>query len=151
MTMHQRHGSNGRRTARVRLLLALLPVLPLAGCGGVGTPGDPNGEWTGTLITDKGTCPDHALSRLLVDGRDISFIPTAGVLVLHGRRPADDPRLHAQLVLTDMNKKPLPMVFEGRLSTDGSRIDGTYGTPSCRAHVVLVRPVNHPLDRAFGN
>jgi hypothetical protein len=87
----------------------------------------------------------------MVDGRDISFIPTGGVLVLHGRRPSGDPHLHAQLALTDMNKKPLPMVFEGRLAADGSHIDGTYGTPSCRAHLVLVRPENHPLQRVLGN
>lgn len=153
MSMHQPQGARARRSvpAGLRTLMALLLGLLLTACGGVGTPGDPNGEWTGTLVTDKGRCPDRTAARLLVDGRDISFIPTSGVLVLHGRRPAGDPRLHAQLALVDMNKKPLPMVFEGRLAADGTRIDGTYGTPSCRAHVVLVRPADHPLSRAFGN
>ena len=154
MSMHQSHGWRARPTtarAGLQTPALLLTGLLLAGCGGTGTPGDPNGEWTGTLVTDKGHCPDRTAARLLVDGRDVSFIPGGGVLVLRGRRPAGDPHLHAQLALVDMNKKPLPMVFEGRLADDGTRIDGNYGTPSCRAHVVLVRPAYHPLSRAFGN
>ena len=50
-----------------------------------------------------------------------------------------------------MNRHPLPMVFEGALAPDGSRIDGTYGTPSCRAHVALLRPARHPLQRLLGH
>ncbi len=145
MTMRRRHdGRSGPATGRPPLLLALLILAAAA------TPGDPVGEWAGTLATTQGTCPDRAPSRLLVSGTDISFVPAGGVLVLHGRR-RPGPRLHAQLLLTDMNRHPLPMVFEGTLAPDGSRIDGTYGTPSCRAHVALLRPENHPLQRLLGH
>ncbi len=139
-------------TARHALAIAVLPLLAavlLAGCGGGG--GDPVGEWTGMLATNKGACPDRVASRLVIGSENISFIPAGGVLVLHGTRKPGQDRLHAQLLLRDMNRKPLPMVFEGVQSADGSRIDGTYGTPTCRAHVLLVRPVEHPFQRVLGN
>jgi len=134
-------------------LLAATLAATLAGCGDgkPGTPGDPVGTWRGTFVTDKGSCPTATPSRLLVGSEDISFMPGDGVLVLHGKRKAETGVLHAQLLLQDMNHKPLPMVFEGTLRADGSAIDGTYGTPACRAHVALVRPVNHPLQRALGD
>ena len=119
------------------------------GCGGA-AGGDPVGEWAGRLVTTAGTCPGPLPARLLVGEEDISFLPSGGVIVLHGRRRPDDPRLHAQLLGLDMNRKPLPMVFEGVLAQDGSRIDGTYGTPACRARVVLLRPARHPIQRALG-
>ena len=144
--MRRRHGGQNRPSACRPLLLALLACVPLAAQA---EPGDPVGEWAGTLVATQGTCPDRAPSRLLVSAADISFVPAGGVLVLHGtRRPG--PRLHAQLLLTDMNRKKLPMVFEGVLAPDGNRIDGTYGTPSCRAHVALLRPDNRPLQRLLG-
>ena len=147
MTMRRRHdGRSGAATGRP-LLVAVLALIPLVA---VAEPGDPVGEWAGPLLTSQGRCPDRAPSRLLVSGTDISFVPAGGVLVLHGhRRPG--PRLHAQLLLTDMNRHPLPMVFEGILAPDGRHIDGTYGTPSCRAHVSLLRPENHPLQRLLGH
>ena len=147
MTMRRRHdGLPGRPSGRFAFLLCLL-VLAIPATA---APADPAGEWAGTLVATQGTCPDRAPSRLLVSGTDVSFVPAGGVLVLHGqRRPG--PRLHAQLLLTDMNRHPLPMVFEGALAPDGSRIDGTYGTPSCRAHVALLRPLNHPLQRLLGH
>ena len=82
---------------------------------------------------------------------NISFVPANGVLVLHGIRKPDSDRLHAQLLLTDMNKKPLPMVFEGSLSPDGKGIDATYGTPTCRARVTLLRPEHHAFGRLLGH
>ena len=147
MTMRRRqHGRPGRPSPRRASLLCLLVLAVPAKAA----PADPVGEWAGTLVATQGTCPDRAPSRLLVGGTDISFVPAGGVLVLHGqRRPG--PRLHAQLLLTDMNRHPLPMVFEGALAPDGSRIDGTYGTPSCRAHVALLRPERHPLQRLLGH
>jgi hypothetical protein len=132
-------------------LLLAVAALVSAGSGAVAAePGDLDGEWAGTLVATQGTCPDHAPSRLLVDRKTVSFVPAGGVLVLHGTRRPGIPRLHAQLLLTDMNRKPLPMVFEGSLASDGQRIDGTYGTPACRAHVTLLRPESHPLQRLLG-
>ncbi len=148
MTTRRRHdGRTGPARGRLSLLVAALALLPLAALAG---PGDAVGEWAGTLVATQGTCPDRAPSRLLVGGTDISFIPADGVLVLHGSRRTGQ-HMHAQLLLTDMNRHPLPMVFEGVLAPDGSRIDGTYGTPSCRAQVTLLRPENHPLQRLFGH
>ncbi len=148
MTMRRHHdGRTEPATARLPLLAAILALLPLAA---LAEPGDPVGEWAGTLVTAQGSCPDRAPSRLLVGGTDISFVPAGGVLVLHGRRRPGQ-HLHAQLLLTDMNRHKLPMVFEGVLAPDGGRIDGTYGTPSCRAHVALLRPENHPLQRLLGH
>ncbi|WP_419728296.1 hypothetical protein [Lichenicola sp.] len=140
-----------RVARRALVLLPLLAAASLAGCGGGSGPPDPVGEWTGTLVTDKGTCPDQLPSRLLVGSRNISFIPSGGVLVLHGTLKPAPATLHAQLMLSDMNHKPLPMVFEGTQAADGSRIDGTYGTPSCRAHILMVRPVEHPFERVLGH
>ncbi len=147
MTTHRRHdGRPGRPSGRLTFLLCLLVLAIPAKAA----PADPAGEWAGTLVATQGTCPDRAPSRLLVSETDVSFVPAGGVLVLHGRR-RPGPRLHAQLLLTDMNRHPLPMVFEGALAPDGSRIDGTYGTPSCRAHVALLRPASHPLQRLLGH
>jgi len=142
-----------RSSPRLLLLAAPLLAAALAGCGGggPGTPADPVGTWRGALVTEKGTCPTDPPSRLLVGSEDISFIPADGVLVLHGKRKPGSDTLHAQLLLADMNHKPLPMVFEGRLRADGTAIDGTYGTPVCRAHIALTRPVNHPLQRVLGD
>lgn len=148
MTMRQTDSSMARRPPL--RALSLTALLALGACAG-SPSADPNGEWSGTMVTDKGRCPDRAPSRLLVDSKDISFIPAGGVLVLHGRRTDNQTRLHAQLALRDMNHKPLPMVFEGALAADGTRIDGTYGTPSCRAHIVLAHPDSHPLQRVLGN
>ncbi|MGI4745026.1 MAG: hypothetical protein ACRYGI_13070 [Janthinobacterium lividum] len=144
------HTQGGLRRPRPSCMIVLAAGLALAGCGGP-TPNDPIGEWTGTLVTEKGSCPDGTPSRLLVGRKTVSFIPAGGVLVLQGKRAADRNRLHAQQQLQDMNHKPLPMVFEGGLAQDGSHIDGTYGTPSCRAHIGLYRPADHPLERALGN
>lgn len=144
------HTRAGLRRLLPSCMIVVAASLLLGGCGGA-TPNDPIGEWTGTLMADKGSCPVDTPSRLLVDRETVSFIPAGGVLVLQGKRGADRNRLHAQLQLRDMNHKPLPMVFEGRLAPDGSHIDGTYGTPSCRAHIGLYRPADHPLERALGN
>ena len=144
MTMRKTHGL-------ARTGLALLASVGLAGCGGRPAPGDADGEWAGTLRTEQGRCPDRAPSRLVVDAGTISFIPAGGVLTLTGHHDTGSPRLHAQLSLVDMNHKPLPMVFEGTLAPDGSRIEGRFGTPACRASVVLLRPTDHGLQRVLGN
>ncbi len=134
--------------ALARIVAGALAGL-VCGCG-TATPGDPVGEWAGRLVTEAGTCPGPLSARLVVGSEDVSFLPSGGVLVLHGHRKPGSPRLHVQLLLTDINHKPLPMVFEGMLAADGTHIDGTYGTPTCRARVVLTRPAEHPITRLLG-
>ena len=154
MILHRRADRPRRRLpGRLPIVLAVALSVALSGAGGVARaePGDAVGEWAGTLVATQGTCPDRAPSRLLVDRTEVSFIPAGGVLVLHGTRHGGASGLHAQLLLTDMNHKPLPMVFQGTLAADGLRIDGLYGTPSCRARVTLLRPERHPLQRLLGH
>ena len=141
-----------RRPALARIVAGALAGALAAFVGGCGdaTPGDPVGEWAGRLVTEAGTCPGPRPARLLVGSEDVSFLPSGGVLVLHGRRKPGSEHLHAQLLLTDINHKPLPMVFEGALAPDGTHIDGSYGTPTCRARVLLTRPAEHPITRALG-
>ncbi len=139
-----------RPTRRLGITTALLLAGFTGGCGG-GTPGDPVGEWAGRLVTEAGRCPGPLPARLVVGTEDVSFLPSGGVIVLHGHRRPDGTRLHAQLQLVNADRKPLPMVFEGTLAPDGRSIDGVYGTPACRARVTLTRPAEHPLGRAFGN
>ena len=108
-----------------------------------------DGEWVGTLRTVAGACPDQAPSDLVVSDKEITFVPGDGVLALKGRRAADPDVLHAQLLGSDMNHKPLPMVLEARL--EGDAVTGTYGTPTCRADVSLHRPTHTGLQRLLGH
>ena len=123
------------------------PVVLLLLLGAAG--GSPSGEWVGTLKTIAGTCPDTQPSDLVVSGRRITFVPGDGVLALTGKPGADPDALHAQLLGTDMNHKPLPMVFEARFA-DGA-VAGTYGTPTCRASITMHRPTDTGLRRLLGH
>lgn len=144
------HPTEKSRAAPIGAAWAAALLLPvLAACGGP-APGTFQGEWAGTLQTEKGRCPTDRPSRLLVDGKDISFVPGGGVLVLQGIRAPESKSLHAQLALTDADHKPLPMVFDGTMAVDGTSIDGTYGTPACRASITLRRPEHHAFDRVLG-
>jgi hypothetical protein len=154
------------RSARLPQLAALLAlvalpavtILPLVGCGGAEAPrlSDLDGTWAGRLQTQGGSCPDVVPSTLVVSDRRLVFTPGGGVLTLDGQRTPQDETLHAQALLRDMNHKPLPLVFEGRAVAEteagraGLRIDGTYGTPTCRAAITLRRPVNHPWRNLMG-
>lgn len=110
---------------------------------------DPLGIWTGTLVADRGICPETRVpSTLQIEGNRIGFTPADGVHTLRGQRDATPGHFHAQLVLNDMNHKPFPMVFEG--TPEGAEIHGTYGTPRCRAHVVLTRPQSHAAEHFLG-
>jgi hypothetical protein len=120
----------------------------LAGCGGAPPAETPEGEWVGVMTTTAGTCPDQQPSDLVVSKTEITFVPGDGVLALHGHRTADPDALHAQLLGLDMNHHPLPMVLDARFA-DGA-VDGTYGTPTCRAEVSLHRPTRTGLQRVLG-
>lgn len=132
-------------------------ALLLMGCaaGAMASPAlasaqdDPYGDWVGTLVTDKGTCPDTYESVLQIRSDKLFFAPATGTLVLHGTPDKDHKRFHAQLMLKDAKDKPLPMVFEGH--PEGDTIVGVFGTPNCRAHVVLQRPKNTGWSHFLGD
>ncbi|MFT8440754.1 hypothetical protein [Acetobacter fabarum] len=106
---------------------------------------DPYGDWTGMLVTDKGRdCPTEGLSYMQIQPKRMIFVPQMGNLVLHGVPNKERQHYHAQLILTDARKQPLPIVFEAHPIDD--TFEGVYGTPTCRAHIILRRPENHPLD-----
>lgn len=128
---------------------ALLLVLSPAAKAAESAAKDPLGTWTGTLIADRGICPEtRAPSTLQIENKRIAFTPADGAQTLYGLRDATPGRFHAQIILSDMNHKPFPMVFEG--SPEGATIQGTYGTPRCRAHVVLTRPQSHAMEHFLG-
>jgi len=128
-----------RRTCRLALLPGMASLSLLAACSTSNTPNiDPVGTWTGALVTDQGTCPTERNSTLQIATHTISFTPADGSLVLKGVRGPDNLHFHAQLQTTDANRRPQAMVFNGY--PVGQAIGGTFGTPSCRAHVTLTRP-----------
>ncbi|CAI9119731.1 hypothetical protein [Brytella acorum] len=113
-------------------------LLALTACAGQTNPGqDPRGLWVGALVTDKGVCPTDRNSTLQVNAHEILFTPADGSLVLRGVRGPNNLHFHAQLETTDQDHKPRPMVFDGY--PVGQAIGGTFGTPSCRAHVTMTR------------
>ena len=106
---------------------------------------DPYGDWTGTLVTDKGRdCPTEGPSFMQIEPDKIIFVPETGNLILRGVPNKERQHYHAQLVLQDARKQPLPMVFEAHPMDD--TFEGVYGTPTCRAHITLRRPESHPMD-----
>ena len=107
-----------------------------------------HGAWSGTLRTLQGTCPIGRPSTLVIHAGEVSFAPADGVLVLQGKVRPDGQHLHAQLQLPGINHHPVPMVFEGH--AQDKAVVGVYGTPSCRAEVLLLRARDRPLQRALG-
>lgn len=110
---------------------------------------DPYGEWIGTLVTDKGRdCPTQGLSYMQIKPTKMIFVPETSNLVLRGVPNKERQHYHAQLILQDARKQTLPMVFEAHPVDD--TFEGVYGTPTCRAHITLRRPENHPMDNFMG-
>lgn len=138
---------------RARLLPCLCRAFFLsAGMSAAALPAfadKPTGEWVGMLVTDQGTCPDHQDSILQVETDRVAFTPATGTLVLRGKPDKNLTRLHAQLMLKDKDGKPLPWVFEGQ--PDGDSIKGVFGTPNCRAHIVLHRPQGSAWKNFMGD
>ncbi|GBQ94371.1 hypothetical protein AA23498_2008 [Acetobacter nitrogenifigens DSM 23921 = NBRC 105050] len=129
-------------------LVALLPLLATPALAAQSAQDDPYGNWTGRLVTDRGSCPDQTDSVLQIQSDRLVFSPGTGALTLRGRPDADHKRFHAQLKLTDASRRPLPMVFEGH--PDGNTIAGVFGTPTCRAHIVMTRTASHPWSNLIG-
>ncbi|NVN43086.1 hypothetical protein HW537_04125 [Asaia siamensis] len=114
-------------------------VFLLSACSGPQPPSkDPIGVWTGALVTDQGSCPTDSNSTLQIGTKAISFTPGDNALVLKGERGADKQHFHAQLDMKDAQRKPYSIVFNGY--PVGNAIGGIYGSPTCRAHVVMTRP-----------
>ncbi len=107
-----------------------------------------HGAWSGTLRTLQGTCPIERPSTLVIHAGQVSFAPADGVLVLQGKVKPDGQHLYAQLKLPGVDHHPVPMVFEGH--AQDKVVVGQYGTPSCRAEVLLLRARDRPLQRALG-
>ncbi|WP_025841844.1 hypothetical protein [Asaia platycodi] len=100
----------------------------------------PIGLWTGALVADQGNCPIDTNSTLQIGSQTVSFTPGDNALVLKGTRGADKQHFHAQLDMKDAQRKPYSLVFNGY--PVGNAIGGIYGSPTCRAHIVMTRP-NH--------
>ncbi|GAB6966255.1 hypothetical protein JCM25156A_02920 [Komagataeibacter kakiaceti JCM 25156] len=99
---------------------------------------DPTGLWTGRLVTDQGTCDEtRDTSTFQIGSKRIAFTPADGSIALRGVPEKDHAHYHAEALLQQPSGAPFPMVFEAH--PDGETIVGTYGTPRCRAHIVLKR------------
>lgn len=110
---------------------------------------DPYGDWIGTLVRDQGTdCPTEGTSLMQIQNGRMIFVPETGTLVLRGVPDKARQHYHAQLVLQDARKQPLPLVFEAH--PNGAVFEGVYGTPNCRAHVTLHRPQSRSWKNFMG-
>jgi hypothetical protein len=108
-------------------LLLLLPLLAAA-CSADTL------NYAGTIRPLAGTCDPIAQAVLTRRDTTILFAPAAGTLILRGQLTGEK-TLAADLTLTDPNKQPYHLTFQGKL--DGKRVDGTYTTPRCRYAVNL--------------
>ncbi|MFT8819109.1 MAG: hypothetical protein ABF826_13935 [Komagataeibacter saccharivorans] len=99
---------------------------------------DPTGLWTGRLVTDQGTCDEtRDTSTFQVGTKRITFTPSDGSIVLRGVPEKGNAHYHAEALVQQPSGAPFPMVFAAH--PEGKTIVGTYGTPRCRAHIVLKR------------
>ncbi|GAN86762.1 hypothetical protein LU298_15625 [Komagataeibacter intermedius] len=127
-------------TARSILLLAgaCLACLPPAPAR-ADAQHDPQGLWTGQLVTDRGNCSMETTntSTLQIGAKQLTFTPADGSLALVGIPAKAATHYHAEALVKQPSGAPFPMVFEAR--PEGDTMVGTYGTPRCRAHIVLKR------------
>lgn len=123
-----------------RRIAAVVTLAALSACSG-GTPDpshDPVGVWEGALVTDQGQCPTDRNSILTIGAHEILFSPGGGSVELQGVRGPDNLNFHAKYVGKDASGHAMRMVFNGY--PVGQAIGGTYGTPSCRAHITMTHP-----------
>lgn len=100
---------------------------------------DNAGTWMGTLETEQGECPTHTQSSMVIKGNEILFTPGGGSLILRGTLKPGQNHYHAQLLLKGTSHHPVPMVFNATYDEETEEMHGVYGTPTCRAHIVLQR------------
>ncbi|ATU72365.1 hypothetical protein CFR78_12745 [Komagataeibacter rhaeticus] len=115
-------------------LLACLCALPFPAMAE-----SPLGLWTGRLVADRGSCDDETrdTSTFQIETRHITFTPADGSILLTGVPEKGYAHYHAEALIQQPSGAPFPMVFEAH--PEGRTIVGTYGTPRCRAHIVLKR------------
>lgn len=98
----------------------------------------PLGLCTGQLVTDQGSCDEtRDTSTFQIEKKRITFTPADGSILLTGVAEAGYAHYHAEALVRQPSGAPFPMVFEAH--PEGKTIVGTYGTPRCRAHIVLKR------------
>lgn len=104
-------------------------LIPLAACSMVAD----TLNYAGPMRPVAGTCDPESQAALTLHKTDTVFAPASGTLELHGQVSGQS--VMAQLDLTDPNKHPYHLLFEG--VRDGKDITGTYTTPRCRYAVTL--------------
>jgi len=108
-----------------------LAILPLVACSVMAD----TLNYAGTMRPVAGTCDPASEAVLTRRESAIIFAPAGGTLLLDGK--LNGQQLVAILTLSDPNKQPYHLVFEGTLT--GKSINGTYTTPRCRYAVSLHR------------
>ena len=109
---------------------ALLVLMPMIACSCTAE----TMNYAGPLRPVAGTCDPTMQAVLTRRDTTIIFAPASGTLFLRGRL-SDEKNLAASLLLTDPNKQPYHLTFQGVL--DGNHVSGTYTTPRCRYAATL--------------
>ncbi|CAM3014366.1 hypothetical protein AA15237_0268 [Komagataeibacter xylinus NBRC 15237] len=119
--------------------LGLVGILAFAPPAAADALHDPKGLWTGQLVADKGNCTDvtRDTSTFQVGSKTLTFTPADGSVPLRGQPEKGYAHYHAETLLQQPSGAAFPMVFEAH--PEGKTIVGVYGTPRCRAHIVLRR------------
>jgi len=107
--------------------LILLALLPLAACAAA------TQNYAGDVRPIAGTCDPAGQAVLTISNKSIIFAPASGTLFLRGELSGDS--ASASLTVTDPNKQPYRLTFQGTL--EGKTIAGTYTTPRCRYAATL--------------
>lgn len=128
-----------RAATHLAAICPLLLALALSACAS--SPTGMQGRWVGSVKPVAGTCDPASQAVLTIEiGRTppyaATFLPTAGVLALHGTSDGAD-QVAADLHATGMNHQPYVFAFSG--TRTGDTITGTYLSQRCRSEVELHR------------
>jgi hypothetical protein len=121
MASHQEYCMN----PMMRLLI--LALILLAGCAAA------TRNYAGDVRPIAGTCDPASQAVLTIRDKAIIFAPASGTIFLRGALAGQS--ANADLTLTDPNKHPYHLTFQGVL--EGRSISGTYTTPRCRYAATL--------------
>ncbi len=125
-----RRASDRRLLYKKPMRIACLAI-PLALC----TCAAETIDYVGTMRPLAGTCDPASEASATLRATNLIFAPASGTLLLRGEASAQN--LTASLALTDPDKRPYTLTFQGTLK--GKDMAGTYTTPSCRYDVALHR------------